>query len=119
LCGCIGLYFWIFTDHWAAHRNENALAYSPLGLLLAACVPGLVGRAPRRTRVAIVCAAAIGALSLLALIAQALPTLNQVNGEPLALVLPMNIALAWTVWSYSRNYATQPAQDGALKVETP
>ena len=31
LCGVVGLYFWIFTDHWAAWRNANLLTYSPLG----------------------------------------------------------------------------------------
>lgn len=104
--GMIALYFWIFTNHWGAHQNENLLAYSPLGLLLAIMAPGLIQRAPRRSRVAVGTALAIAGLTLLGLLLQALPMFDQVNGEPLALIIPMNLALAWSVWRYCKGRET-------------
>jgi hypothetical protein len=102
LCGGAGLLFWCFSSHWVAWRNENLFGYSPLALPLIVALPMLTRKKPRAVQVALVAAVAVAASTLLGVIAS--PFLPQVNGEPMALVLPANVALAWCVWSY-KNHA--------------
>lgn len=113
ICGAIGLYFWIFTDHWAAWRNANLLPYSPLGLLVALSAIGLVRGKRFWSTLAVATALAIAGLSALAVLLRLLTVLHQVMSEPLALVLPINFALAYSVWIYSRRKrpSDQPAND--------
>jgi hypothetical protein len=90
---------WIFTQHWAAHWNENILLFNPLALALVVLVPLAVaerggaglGRWARRL------AWVVAATSVLALVIQLLPAFDQVNGEIIAAVLPPSLAMAWVV----------------------
>jgi hypothetical protein len=51
--------------------------------------------------------------TLIGLLAQALPWFNQVNGEPLALVAPVNFAMALAMWHYARSSPARPAVEPA------
>ena len=85
---------WGFTDHVAAYRNENLFQVNPLILGLAVLVPmGLAGswRARRWARVT---SFGLAALSLAGLAIQALPGFDQVNGQVIALALPIHLGLA-------------------------
>ena len=85
---------WGLTDHVMAYDNENLLQMNPLVLALAVLVPlGLAGsgRAGRWSRTL---AAAIAALSLAGLILQIFPGFDQVNGQVIALALPIHVGLA-------------------------
>jgi hypothetical protein len=90
---------WIFTQHWAAHWNENILLFNPLAIALVALVPlavagrggAGVGRWARRL------VWIVAATSVLALVIQLLPAFDQVNSEIIAAVLPPNLAMAWAV----------------------
>jgi hypothetical protein len=85
---------WAFTDHAMAYRNENLLQVNPLVLGLAILVPmGLAGSA-RGERWARGLALALVALSVLGLVLQVLPELNQVNGPVIALALPIHLGFA-------------------------
>ena len=84
--GLLGLWF---TDHWAAHRNENLLLYSPLWLL---AIPALYARGGRLARVALNLALLAAAL---ALCLKVLPALYQQNWEWLCLSLPPMLVLWW------------------------
>ncbi len=95
-CGLIGLgllSLWAFTDHTAAWGNENALLFNPLCLGLLAAVPALAhGRdASRFMRwLSLLVALAAG----LAMFLKFLPFRIQSNGDWIALMLPIHVAMA-------------------------
>jgi hypothetical protein len=98
LAGWFGLYTWLCTQHWSVYRNENLFGFSPIALVLAFALPrALRKKTPRAVHVATWSAIFIGLSCVLGIVLKpVLPA--QVNGEALALVLPINLALAWTVW---------------------
>ena len=107
-CGALGLWAWLGTAHSAAWRNENLLGYKPLALVLAFFVPRLIRRPRRAAKVAIVLSLVIVASTLIGILAS--PLLPQVNGEPMAFILPVNVGLAYAIWRYAKtgsNLATK------------
>ena len=97
IIGTVMVLSWTSTDHIFMYRNENLLQLSPLSFAL---VPLLitVGLGGRRTTLAARVAALLAGLSLLGLLLQVLPGLDQVNGEIIALALPMHLGIAWGTW---------------------
>ncbi len=87
---------WALTDHQIAYRNENLFQLDPLALPLVVLLPALAYGRRWAARPAAALAVAVAALSLLGLVLQVLPGLDQVNGEVIALFLPAHLALAWT-----------------------
>jgi hypothetical protein len=86
---------WTVTDHAFMYRNENLLQLSPLSLALVPLLPRAARRAgPMAWRLA----AAIVALALLGVALKVLPGFRQVNGEFVALALPVHLGLAWGLW---------------------
>jgi hypothetical protein len=98
--GCFGLWAWFFTAHWAAWRNENLFEYSPLALPLVVLIL-MMRQRPRARRAAVYLAFAVAASTLLGLLLSSL--LPQKIAEPMALVLPANLALAAALWKLSIN----------------
>lgn len=95
--GALGLLLaglWLFTDHAAAYRNENLFHFNPLALPLVVLFPLLLHRPGRADAWAAGLAAAVAAASVLGLLLKALPGLHQVNGELVALALPVHLAVA-------------------------
>lgn len=92
--GTVMLLSWTSTDHVFMYRNENMLQLSPLSWLL---VPLLitVGFAGRRVDLTARAAIAIAGVSAFGLLMQALPGRDQVNGEVIALALPIHLGIAW------------------------
>lgn len=88
---------WGFTDHVMAYRNENLLQVNPLVLALAPLVPlalagsGSAGRAGRWARAL---APGLAGLSLLGFVLQVFPGFDQVNGQMIALALPIHVGYA-------------------------
>jgi hypothetical protein len=105
VCGALGLWAWFFTAHWAAWRNENLFGYKPLALALVVLVPKMWSRRPKR--VTVVIALIVAASTVLGVLLSLV--LPQANGEPMALVLPINVAVAWGIWRMSRNNQQSPA----------
>jgi hypothetical protein len=103
--GLILLGLWLLTDHAIAYRNENLLQLSPLALPLALFLPALAYGARWAARPVLWLSAGVAALSLLGLVLQLLPGVDQGNGTAIALALPLNLALAWT----ARRLAARPA----------
>jgi Domain of unknown function (DUF4105) len=88
---------WAFTDHTMAYRNENLLQVNPLILGLGILVPlGLAGVALGR-RWARTLSIWLVVLSFLGLVVQLLPGFDQVNGQVIALALPIHLGLAMGV----------------------
>ena len=96
VCGLIGiglLALWAFTDHEAAWGNENVLLFDPLCLLLLGAVPALwrgasAGRAMRMLGLVVALVAGF------AMFLKFLPFRIQANGDWIALMLPVHVALA-------------------------
>jgi hypothetical protein len=88
---------WAFTNHQIAYRNENLLQLSPLALPLVLLIPCVAYGARWAARPAWLLSAAVAALSVVGLVIQVLPGLDQRNAQIIALALPINLALAWTV----------------------
>jgi hypothetical protein len=84
---------WVLTDHWYVHANENLLQLQPLSLALAVAAPAAV-LAGRGRRAAVLLAWATAGLALLGAALQLLPAFDQVNGEVVALALPLHLGLA-------------------------
>jgi hypothetical protein len=101
LCGVIGVYAWLATDHWAAWRNENLFGYSPLAMPIAFLVPALIRRLARASRIVTYLGFAIVAFNVLGIILS--PLLPQRIAEPMALILPINLAIAFSTRQYLAN----------------
>jgi hypothetical protein len=93
---------WAFTDHVMAYRNENLFQVNPLAWLWV--LPGALAllTPPRAVRWARLAATVIAALSVLGFVLQVLPGLDQVNGPIIALVLPVQLGMAFAVNATSR-----------------
>jgi hypothetical protein len=104
---------WLFTKHHFMGRNENLLHFDPLLLGMVVLVPlsiyGLrgIGKAHRL-------AGLIAALTLLGFVLQGAPFFNQDNGEIIALALPMNLAVWWTIHRLSSYRRTSLPSSPAL-----
>ncbi|MBW3535691.1 MAG: hypothetical protein KY453_10840 [Gemmatimonadetes bacterium] len=101
LAGIVLLGAWILTDHVFWYANENLLQTSPLAFLLAPLLAFLLV-SPRPPRAAVGMALAVAALSTVGFVLQALPGLDQVNREIIALALPANAGLALALWTLAR-----------------
>ena len=98
VCGIAGvllLYLWGFTEHRGAWANQNLLLLNPLCWLLLAGAwrgaRGAVRPSPLFTAVLLCVLAGAG----LALALHAFPVPAQRNGQWIALLLPVHVALAW------------------------
>ena len=95
--GVLLVLLWAMTNHAIAYRNENLLQLSPLALPLVLLVPCVAYGARWAARPARLLAMAVAALSVAGFVLQVLPWLNQRNAQIIALALPINLAVAWTV----------------------
>lgn len=116
LGGAILLGLWTLTNHRIAYRNENLLQFDPLALGLVVLVPAVAFGARWAARPARMLALAVAGLSVLGLVVQVLPGLDQVNGTMIAFTLPAHLGLAWAVVRNGREpgtgYRGQPATAG-------
>src|SRR5688572_3196934 len=96
---------WAFTDHAVTYRNENLLQAHPLLLVLAVFAPAVLLARGWAQRTGVRLAWVIAGLSLLGFVMQILPGIDQVNGEIIALFLPIHLAIAY-VLSSPRNTVT-------------
>lgn len=111
LVGAAGLVLaglWALTDHAAAYRNENVLQVSWLALGLAWWGTRAGGNRVAAHR-ALLLAGLLVILSTLGLLLKVLPQFSQVNGEIIALVLPIHLGLAVGIWQLRRAPATRQA----------
>lgn len=105
LCSLVGIHFWFFSNHWSAWRNENLFGYSPLALPLIVLLPVMLMRKSKRIiSTASLLAILLAGSTLLGILLHLLTILKQVNGEPMALVVAPNLALAWTVWKFTQSH---------------
>ncbi|HEX8904414.1 MAG TPA: DUF4105 domain-containing protein, partial [Longimicrobiaceae bacterium] len=96
--GVILLGLWVATDHAIAYRNLNLFQLSPFALPLVLFLPALAYGARWAGKWAVRLALVVAAMSVLGLLLKVLPPFHQVNGEIIALALPVNLAVAWAAW---------------------
>jgi hypothetical protein len=89
---------WAFTDHLYSYRNENVLQLNPLSLVVAVLLIRLMWkrrRVPDMTpsRSTIGSALLVASLSALGFVLQILPAFYQVNGDVIALALPLHLGV--------------------------
>ena len=102
--GMVGLVLvglWGLTDHTAAYNNENLLQANLLALALLWLVPKAACESPIGRR-ALVLAGIVAGLSQLGLVLKLLPAFYQVNGEIIALALPIHLGVAAASWRLIR-----------------
>ena len=104
---------WLFTKHYFMSRNENLMHLDPLSIGLAVLIPlslyGLRGVSRARKL-----SGFVAALSLFGFVLQGIPFFSQRNGEIIALALPINLAVWWTVYRLTSYRRTSLASSAAL-----
>jgi hypothetical protein len=112
--GGLALVFaWFFTRHYFMGRNENLMHFDPLSIVLVVLIP-LSIYARRGVSRAIKFAGFIALLSLFGFVAQGIPSFDQKNGEIIALALPINLAVWWTVFRLTAYRRTSLPSSAAL-----
>jgi len=99
LSGCIGtilLLIWFFTEHRFGHWNENLFQFNPLSLLSAFYFFIFLFRKRLPAR-ALPVFYTVAGFSAAGFALQLVPGFNQVNGEVIALALPVHLAWVWAL----------------------
>jgi hypothetical protein len=111
--GGLALVFVYFTKHYFMSRNENLMHFDPLSLALAILVP-LSVYGLRGVSKALKLSGFVAALSLFGFVLQGIPFFDQKNGEIIALALPLNLAVWWTVHRFTHYKRTSLPSSAAL-----
>ena len=104
LGGMILAGMWAFTDHVMAARNQNVLQLNDLTLALGLLLPWARPTRPGVVRAVRWLAWLVAGLSVAGVLLKLLPLWPQVNGQVLALLVPLNLGLVAGVLA-----ATRPA----------
>jgi hypothetical protein len=113
VAGLALVFAWLFTKHYFMGRNENLMHLDPLSIVLVALIPlSIYGL--RGVSRAIKFAGFIALVSLFGLVAQGIPLFDQKNGEIVALALPINLAVWWTVYRLTVYRRTSLPSSAAL-----
>jgi hypothetical protein len=113
LAGLALLFAWAFTKHYFMGRNENLMHFDPLLIVLVVLIPlSIYGR--RGVSRAIKLAGFIALLCLFGFVAQGIPFFDEKNGEIIALALPINLAVWWTVFRLTAYRRTSLPSSAAL-----
>lgn len=107
------LFAWFFTRHYFMGRNENLMQFDPLSIGLVILTPLALYTRKGQSR-AVRLAGWIAAISLFGFVAQGIPFFYQKNGEIIALALPINLAVWWTVYRLSTYSRTSLPSSAAL-----
>ncbi len=116
IAGVAGLalvFAWVFTRHYFMGRNENLMHFDPLSIGLVVLVPLAIYARKAQSR-AVKLAGWIAAICLFGFVAQSIPFFYQKNGEIIALALPINLAVWWTVHRLSNYRRTSLPSSAAL-----
>jgi hypothetical protein len=109
--GAALVFAWLFTKHYFMGRNANLLHFDPLSIPLVVLVPlAIYGR--RATWRTLKLAAFIAVVSLLGFVVQGI--FDQKSGEIIALALPINLAVWWTVYRLTAYRRTSFPSSAAL-----
>jgi hypothetical protein len=111
ISGTVLAFLWLFTDHLYSYRNENLFYLNPFSLVfLVFILILLIRKRDRDVDRANVTATRIAILALIGFAIQILPWFNQVNGDVIAMFLPVHIAVAVGFIALGRARLRTPAE---------
>jgi hypothetical protein len=113
VAGAALVFAWLFTKHYFMGRNSSLLHMDPLSLGLVILTPLSIYWL-RASSKAVKLAGWIAVLSLVGLIIQSLPMFHQKNGQIIAVALPINLAVWWTVYRLTSYKRTSLPSSAAL-----
>jgi len=113
VAGAALVFAWLFTKHYFMGRNENLLHFDPLSLGLVVLIP-LSVYGSRGISKAVKLAGYVAGICLLGFVAQGAPGFDQKNGEVIALALPINLTVWWTIYRLSVYRRTSLPSSAAL-----
>jgi hypothetical protein len=113
LAGVALVIAWLFTKHNFMGRNENLMHFDPLSIVLAVLIPLSLYRLRGVSRTMRL-SGFVAALSLFGFVLQGIPFFDQKNGEIIALALPLNLAIWWTVYRLTHYRRTSLPSSAAL-----
>ena len=113
VAGLALIFAWFFTKHYFMGRNENLMHFDPLSIALVVLIPLAIYARKAQSR-AVKLAGWVAAISLVGSVAQGIPFFNERNGEIIALALPINLAVWWTVYRLSSYRRTSLPSSAAL-----
>src|SRR5438270_1090013 len=111
--GAALIFAWIFTKHYFMSRNENLFHLDPLSFALVILIP-VSAYWSRASSIAVKLSGYVAAICLFGFIAQGVPLFDQKNGEVIALALPINLAVWWTVYRLNAYSLTSFPSSAAL-----
>jgi hypothetical protein len=115
LAGVLLTGLWGFTDHLYSYRNENVLQLNPLSLVGVFLLIRLMWKRRKSggagdARAAIRGAAIVAGLSIIGFVMQILPGLDQVNGDVIALALPLHLGVVVALFALSSQPSATPLE---------
>ena len=113
VAGAALVFAWLFTKHYFMGRNENLLHFDPISLALVVLIPLSIYRSRGISRT-VKLAGYVAIISLLGFVLQGAPFFDQKNGEIIALALPINLGVWWTVYRLSAYRRTSLPSSAAL-----
>jgi hypothetical protein len=113
VCGLALVFAWLFTKHYFMSRNENLMHFDPLSIVLVVLAP-LSIYGSRGVSRALKLAGFVALLSLFGFVAHGIPSFYQKNGEIIALALPINLGVWWTVYRLTVYRRTSLLSSAAL-----
>lgn len=108
LLGTLIAVLWAVTDHVVTYGNQNIFQANPFALALVVLVPAMLAGREWAHTPALRLARVVAALSVIGLGLHLIPGFEQVNGEIIALFLPINLGLWWAVRSFSTRANRSP-----------
>jgi hypothetical protein len=115
LAGVLLTGLWGFTDHLYSYRNETVLQLNPLSLVVVFLLIRLMWKRRKSggagdARAAIRGAAIVAGLSIIGFVMQILPGLDQVNGDVIALALPLHLGVVVALFALSSQPSATPLE---------
>jgi len=111
ISGTVLAFLWLFTDHLYSYRNENLFYLNPFSLIFFGFILILlIRKRDRDMDRANVTATRIAILGLIGFGIQILPWFNQVNGDVIAMILPVHIAIAIAFIALGRKRLRTPTE---------
>ncbi|MEO5904230.1 MAG: DUF4105 domain-containing protein [Gemmatimonadaceae bacterium] len=113
LSGVLLAGLWAFTDHVYSYRNENLFQLNPISLIVLVAVIRLIaaraGEADWASRLSSAqrWSFIVAVLPVVGFVLQVLPMFRQVNGDIIALAMPIHVGIAGVLMVLKRR--TQPA----------
>ena len=102
VAGLVLVSVWALSDHVVAYDNENLLQANLLALPLALLLPRLAAGQGGSGRAATLVAMLTAAVSLIGPVLKIVPGFPQVNGQILALFVPIHLGVAVGTWLLAR-----------------